>query len=88
MSINSMYYSEDVKPIKQIEFSIYTNRDIKLNSVVSNEPFGIDVPESYENYEAKKGGLVDARLGTCDPFIQCLTCGQNHHDCCGHFGHT
>ncbi len=88
MSINTMYYSEDVKKIEKIEFSIYTNNLVKINSVVSNDPFGIDIPESYENYEAKKGGLVDSRLGTCDPFTQCLTCGLNHHDCPGHFGHT
>ena len=30
MSINPIYYSEDVKKIENIEFSIYTNKDIKL----------------------------------------------------------
>ena len=88
MSINPIYYSEDVKKIDNIEFSIYTNKDIKLYSAVIDDPFGIDLPESYENYEPKKGGLVDLRLGTCDIYLPCTTCGENSLDCPGHFGHT
>ena len=88
MSINPIYYSEDVKQIDTIEFSIYSNKDIKKYSVVSDDPFGINLAESYENYEPKKGGLVDLRLGTCDIYLHCTTCGENSLDCPGHFGHT
>lgn len=88
MSINPAYYSEDVKKITDIEFTLFRNKDIKLYSAVAGDPFGIDLAESYENYEPKKGGLVDLRLGTCDPYLQCTTCGMNHQDCPGHFGHT
>ena len=88
MSINPIYYSEDVKKIDKIEFSIYRNKDVKLYSAVSSDPFGIDLAESYENYEPKKGGLVDLRLGTCDIYLPCTTCGENSLDCPGHFGHT
>jgi DNA-directed RNA polymerase beta' subunit len=88
MTINPIYYSEDVKKIIQIEFSIFRNKDVESYSVVSNEPFGINLPESYENYEPKKGGLVDLRLGTCDIYLPCTTCGCNSFDCPGHFGHT
>lgn len=88
MSINPTYYSEDVKKIEKIEFSIFRNKDVKLYSAVSNDPFGIDLAESYENYEPKKGGLVDLRMGTCSLYLPCTTCGMNYQDCPGHFGHT
>ena len=88
MSVNPTYYSEDVKKISCIEFSVFRNKDVKLYSAVSGDPFGIDLAESYENYEPKKGGLVDLRLGTCDIYLPCTTCGQNSLDCPGHFGHT
>jgi len=88
MSVNPAYYSEDIKKINYIEFSVFRNKDVKLYSAVSSDPFGIDLAESYENYEPKKGGLVDLRLGTCDIYLPCTTCGQNSIDCPGHFGHT
>lgn len=88
MSINPIFYSEDVKKIEKIEFTIFRNNDVKKYSAVANDPFGINLAESYENYEPKKGGLVDLRLGTCDPYLPCTTCGQNQNDCPGHFGHT
>ena len=88
MSINNSFYSEDVKKIESIQFTIYKNSDVELYSAVKSDPFGIDLAESYENFEPKKGGLVDLRLGTCDPYLQCTTCGQNSYDCPGHFGHT
>ena len=88
MSIDPKYYTEDVKTINKIEFCIFSNKEIKSYSAVSNDPFGINLPESYENYEPKKGGLVDLRLGTCDPYLNCTTCGLNTNDCPGHFGHT
>jgi len=88
MSMNSKYYGEDIKNIKEIQFGIYTNDMIKKYSAVKNDPFGINVPDSYDNYEPKKGGLVDLRLGTCDIYLNCTTCGANSLDCFGHFGHT
>ena len=88
MSFKSKFYGPDVKNITEISFSIYTNDMIKKNSAVKSDPFGINVPDSYDNYEPKKGGLVDLRLGTCDIYLNCTTCGQNSNDCEGHFGHT
>merc|ERR1711988_566270 len=55
-------------------------------SVIKN-PNGIDVPDLYENLEAKKGGLIDPRLGTTDNNNYCATCGLNTEYCPGHFGH-
>ena len=87
MSIESKYYSDDIKRINKIEFNIFTNKEIKNYSAVSSDPFGINLAESYENYEPKKGGLVDLRMGTCDLYLNCTTCGLNHMECPGHFGH-
>ena len=88
MSLNSEYYSEDVNSIERIDFSILTNTDVKKYSAVSKDPFGINIADSYDNYEPKKGGLVDLRLGTCDIYLNCTTCGLNSIKCPGHFGHT
>ena len=88
MSVDPTFYSEDVNEIDNIEFTIFRNKDIKLYSAVNGDPFGIDLAESYENYEPKKGGLVDLRLGTCDIYLPCSTCGENSLECPGHFGHT
>jgi DNA-directed RNA polymerase II subunit RPB1 len=87
MSSESQFYSEEIKRITKLEFNIFTNKEIKNYSAVSSDPFGINLPESYENYEPKKGGLVDLRLGTCDPYLNCTTCGLNYLKCPGHFGH-
>jgi len=87
MSVESKYYSDDIKRINKIEFNIFTNKEIKNYSAVSSDPFGINLAESYENYEPKKGGLVDPRMGTCDLYLNCTTCGLNHMECPGHFGH-
>ena len=87
MSAESKYYSEEIKKISKVEFNIFTNKEIKNYSAVSSDPFGINLSESYENYEPKKGGLVDLRMGTCDPYLNCTTCGLNYLECPGHFGH-
>lgn len=88
MSHNSQYYSEDINEIDKIEFTVLPNKEVKEYSAVRGDVFGIDLPESYDEYEPKKGGLVDTRLGTCDMYISCTTCGQNYLNCPGHFGHT
>ena len=88
MSINSKYYSEDIKNVQKITFNILGNEEVKKYYSVRKDPFGINVADSYDNYEPKKGGLVDLRLGTCDIYLPCTTCGLNSNDCPGHFGHT
>ena len=88
MSLNSKHYSEDINSIERIDFSLLTNNDVKKYSAVRKDPFGINIADSYDNYEPKKGGLVDLRLGTSDPYLNCTTCGLNSLECPGHFGHT
>ena len=88
MALNTKYYTEDINSIERIDFSILTNDDVKKYSAVKKDPFGINVADSYDNYEPKKGGLVDLRLGSCDIYLNCTTCGLNSLECPGHFGHT
>jgi len=87
MSIDPKFYAEDVRTVTRIDFCVFTNKEVQSYSSVSNDLFGINVSESYQNYEPTKGGLVDLRLGTCDIYLNCLTCGLNT-ECPGHFGHT
>jgi DNA-directed RNA polymerase II subunit RPB1 len=88
MAVNNKFYEENIVRIEGIEFSIYGNKCVESYSAVSEDPNGIIRAESYENYEPIKGGLVDLRLGTCDIYLPCSTCGENSLDCPGHFGHT
>ena len=81
MSLNSKHYSEDINSIERIDFSLLTNNDVKKYSAVRKDPFGINIADSYDNYEPKKGGLVDLRLGTSDPYLNCTTCGLNSLKC-------
>jgi DNA-directed RNA polymerase II subunit RPB1 len=71
--------------IDKIEFKILTNNDVLKYSVISDG--GIDIAESYENNEPKRGGLIDSRLGTTNHNIICATCNLNDVKCPGHFGH-
>jgi len=88
MSYTSYTNTEDVIPIDKIEFTIFGNQEIKKYSVVNKDPFGINLPESYDNNEPIKNGIVDARLGTTDLHRDCDTCGLNSSECPGHYGHT
>jgi DNA-directed RNA polymerase II subunit RPB1 len=75
--------------IDRIEFKIFTNNEIKEYSVINgeNEQEGITIPESYENNEPKRGGLIDTRLGTTNYNQLCATCNLDNINCPGHFGH-
>lgn len=81
------FYTENISQINEIEFSLLSNEETKRMSSVRTDPFGINLPESYDKFEPKMGGLVDLRLGTSDPYLNCLTCGLNMEECPGHFGH-
>ena len=81
-------YDESVYHIDSIQFSVYSNDIVKEYSSVSKDDYGINLPESYENSEPKRGGLVDTRLGITDLNLDCAYCGLKAKDCPGHFGHT
>lgn len=80
-------YDNAIREIDRIEFDIFGNDEIKRSSVLGKDSIGIDVPDLYDNLEPKKGGLIDARLGTTNNNIDCATCGLNTMYCVGHFGH-
>ena len=79
---------DEISNIDRIEFTLYGNEEIKRASCVSKDTFGINVAETYDLMEPKRGGLVDPRLGTADSQILCATCGLEYKYCPGHFGHT
>ena len=81
-------YDEDVQHINKIQFSIFTNDDVFDYSSIKKDENGITLPESYENSEPKRGGLVDTRLGITDRNLECAYCGLGDINCQGHFGHT
>jgi DNA-directed RNA polymerase II subunit RPB1 len=97
MSMKTYSYSEDVLPIDRIEFCIFGNKEVRNYSVVGrkggkyskeNDPLAIVHPETYDNNQPKRSGLIDPRLGTVDNNRECETCGLMAEQCPGHFGHT
>ena len=75
--------------IDRIEFRIFRNKEVKSYSVINDNDNdeGINIPESYENNEPKRNGLIDLRLGTTNHGTLCATCNLNDTKCPGHFGH-
>jgi DNA-directed RNA polymerase II subunit RPB1 len=88
MAYDSYNKIENIIPISSIKFSVFGNKEIKKYSISNKDPFGINIPESYENNEPIRNGIVDSRLGTTDIHRDCDTCGLNSSECPGHFGHT
>jgi DNA-directed RNA polymerase II subunit RPB1 len=82
------YNNEEIVNIDKIQFCVFGNDEVKRYSVVNKDPYGINIPETYDSHEPKRGGLIDSRLGTTDYQVNCATCGLNNTDCPGHFGHT
>ncbi len=79
---------DEITNIDRIEFTLFGNDEIKRASAVANDTYGINIAETYDLMEPKRGGLVDPRLGTADSQILCATCGLEYKYCQGHFGHT
>jgi len=79
---------DEITNIDRIEFTLFGNEEIKRASAVVNDTYGINIAETYDLLEPKRGGLVDPRLGTADSLILCATCGLEYKNCQGHFGHT
>jgi len=75
------------KQISSIEFSLFSNEEIKNISALGKNSSGINVPDLFDNLEPKKNGLIDPRMGTTDDNIICETCGLESKYCPGHFGH-
>ena len=80
-------YDDKIRELDRIDFDIYGNREVRNSSVFGKDSQGIDIPDLYDNMEPKKGGLIDARLGTTNNSLDCATCGMDTTNCVGHFGH-
>ena len=81
------YEYGDVKNIHHIDFTLFSNNEVKEYSALDKNSIGINSADLYNNLEPKRGGLIDSRLGTTDNHIDCSTCGLNSTMCPGHFGH-
>lgn len=81
------YDSDLIQKISSIEFNIWGNDEILRGSALGKDTVGVDIPDLYDNQEPKRGGLIDARMGTTSLSIDCATCGLNNIYCVGHFGH-
>ena len=79
---------DEITNLDRIEFTLFGNEEIKRSSAVFNDTFGINIAETYDLNEPKRGGLVDPRLGTTDSQMLCATCSLEYKYCPGHFGHT
>lgn len=78
---------DDVESITSIEFSIYGNNDIVLNSAIA-DPNGISIGDVHNNGVPIHGGVSDKRMGVTEPGMLCDTCGETTLTCPGHFGHA
>ena len=81
------YDNDTVRQIDRIEFDVWGNKAVRDASALGDTT-GIDIPDLYaDSNTAKKGGLIDPRLGTTGNDTECATCGLNTTFCVGHFGH-
>merc|ERR1712046_181793 len=87
MGMSGYKYDESLEHIEEIQFNVLSNDLVEDYSCIKDVN-GITLPESYDNSEPKRGGLVDTRLGITDSHLVCAYCGLNDKECPGHFGHT
>jgi DNA-directed RNA polymerase beta' subunit len=72
-------HSSETESIVGIQFGVFSPEEIIRRSVCEIT--------SYSTVEGKLGGLFDPRMGVLENGKTCRTCGQNNHNCPGHFGH-
>jgi DNA-directed RNA polymerase II subunit RPB1 len=72
-------HSSETESIVGIQFGVFSPEEIIRRSVCE-----ITSPSITDG---KLGGLFDPRMGVLENGKVCRTCGQNNHNCPGHFGH-
>lgn len=72
----------EVKRVRKVQFGVLGPEEIKAMSVCCCES-----DRTFEAGKPVQGGLMDLRLGSIDRFLKCSTCGMDHSECPGHFGH-
>jgi len=70
------------KNIDRVKFYVLSAADVLANSVC-------EVTDSrlYDANIPREHGLLDLRMGTCDPRVNCATCLHSMETCVGHPGH-
>ena len=79
------YDASIIKPIKEIEFGILPNDEIRKMSVLAGS-HGVEVSDLYDKQEPKRGGLNDPRMGGSGNTV-CATCQLDGKYCDGHPAH-
>jgi len=72
----------DIRKVKRVQFGILGPDEVKAMSVCH-----IESDRTFEAGKPVANGLMDPRLGSIDRFIKCTSCGMDHAECPGHFGH-
>ena len=72
-------HSSETESLVGIQFGVFSPEEVRRRSVVE--------VTSYSTQEGKIGGLADPRMGVLENGKVCRSCGQNNHQCPGHFGH-
>ena len=72
-----------VRKIKRVQFGILSPDECKAMSVCH-----VVSDKCFENGKPVDGGLMDLKLGSIDRFWKCSSCGMEHDECPGHFGHV
>lgn len=67
--------------ISDIEFSVYSDEDIKKMSVCEVDKYVL-----YQKNIPNSNAVNDLRMGTSDPKFRCITCGRDMITCPGHTG--
>ncbi|KAJ7758196.1 beta and beta-prime subunits of DNA dependent RNA-polymerase [Mycena maculata] len=73
-----------IHQVKEVQFSILSPEEIKEHSVARIEY--LDTTDELTR-RPRIGGLMDPRMGTTNPDVECQTCGEGMSGCPGHFGH-
>ena len=85
MSERYQYDASEIKPIKEIQFDILSNDEIRLMSALAGT-HGISIADLYDKQEPKRDGLIDPRMGGSGNTI-CATCQLDGKYCDGHPAH-
>lgn len=80
-----LYDSSVIKPISEIQFDVLSNDLIHRMSALAGT-HGIELAETYDKQEPKRGGLIDPRMGGTGNTI-CATCQLDGKYCDGHPAH-
>lgn len=79
------YDASIIKPIKEIQFDILSNDEIRRMSALAGT-HGVEVADLYDKQEPKRGGLIDPHMGGSSSTL-CATCQFDGKYCDGHPGH-